>query len=135
MKRKEAATKIKDLRDAWPDVAAGTVACKYCVGGALGRGLMDFWASWWAYITDNYATPDNRYTFPDVLSLSAILQQYNPELPADKADYYARDIITCNDSGRVPAAWFTAECALGYSPEPPNPYTAPHVLVDQHESA
>lgn len=80
----------------------------YCVGGALCLYL-----NLQNRLTD-FILPSQKHplNFPSQRRLSYALQEANPKLEIDVADYYAREIIKWNDDGEFKLAWKALREAL-----------------------
>lgn len=80
----------------------------YCVGGALclylnqQKRLVDF----------IFPTQKHPLNFPSQRRLSYALQEANPKLEINAADYYAEEIIKWNDAGEFKLAWKALREAL-----------------------
>lgn len=119
MTPREAALKIRDLRDAWPNpCSCPKDDSDYCVGGALARGTLGFFTGWYAWLRNYWAPGNGEFTFPTSEGLAGVLQQYNPALTDAWAEEFANRIIDHNDCNKFPAAWLDAEVAFHFVPGP-----------------
>jgi hypothetical protein len=93
-------TFLETLRTRFPAPSPLTVPQipgTYCLGGALVR------MAGWDY---------EEYSFPNMLTVSNVLQLINPHLDMPQATSYARQILHDNDAGHFSSAWAGLEVAL-----------------------